>query len=149
PEVKGEPRASDRRRVVGIAPSQPECRMLVVDNDPDGRLLLTRLLETVGFVVRQAADGREAIAIWTEWRPALVWMDMRMPVLDGYEATRRIRRLERETPSANATRIIALTASAFEHDRPAIFASGCDDIVAKPFKESTIFDAIVRHLAIE
>ncbi|HZO17180.1 MAG TPA: ATP-binding protein, partial [Polyangiaceae bacterium] len=147
PEVLGSPRLEEGRRVLGIAPSHGECRMLVVDDDPDGRLLLTRLLEAVGFVVRQAADGQDAIAVWSEWQPALVWMDMRMPVLDGYQATSVIRRLERG--SETRTPIIALTASAFEHDRPAILECGCDDIVAKPFNQATIFEVIVRYLPIE
>jgi two-component system sensor histidine kinase/response regulator len=149
PEVASEVRPEESRRVIGIAPGQPECRILIVDNDADGRLLLTRLLTAVGFAVRHAADGRQGIAAWAEWHPDLVWMDMRMPVLDGYEATREIRRIEHESPTKRRTAIVALTASAFEHDRPAIFGAGCDDIVAKPFKESTVFDAIVRHVGIE
>jgi len=144
PEVAGDGRAErDRRRVVGLAPGQGEVRVLVVDNDPDGRRLLVRLLASVGFVVEEAADGREGVERWERFRPRLVWMDMRMPVLDGYQATREIRARETER-----TVIVALTASAFEHDRPHIFAAGCDEIIAKPFREAEIFDAIARRLGV-
>src|SRR5262249_46236393 len=76
------------RRVVGLAPGQRALRVLVVDNDVDNRRLLARLLESVGFPVREAGDGRAAVAAWREWAPDVVWMDMRMPVMNGYEATR-------------------------------------------------------------
>ena len=144
PEVAGDGRAErERRRVLGLAPGTGEVRVLVVDNDPDNRRLLVRLLATVGFVVDEAADGREAIERWERFRPRLVWMDMRMPVLDGYRATREIRARETER-----TVILALTASAFEHDRPRILAAGCDEIIAKPFREAEIFDAMARWLAV-
>jgi two-component system sensor histidine kinase/response regulator len=135
------PPAPEARRVLELAPGQGEIRVLVVDDDADSRRLLVRLLSTVGFVVEEARDGREAVARWAELRPRLVWMDMRMPGLDGYEATRAIR--ARETAR---TAIIALTASAFEHDRPLILAAGCDDIVAKPFREAAVFEVMARWL---
>jgi PAS domain S-box-containing protein len=144
PEARGEaPPARDERRVLRLAPGQGEVRVLVVDNDPDNRLLLVRLLGAVGFTVEDAGDGREAVERWTRFRPRLVWMDMRMPVMDGYEAARRIRAAETER-----TVIVALTASAFEHDRPHILAAGCNDIVAKPFREAEIFDAMARWLGV-
>src|SRR5262249_20833218 len=116
-----------------------------VDNDADNRRLLARLLGGVGFTVAEAADGREAVERWEGTRPQLVWMDMRMPGVDGYEATRAIR--AREAGGAR-TVIIALTASAFEHDRPHILAAGCDEIVAKPFREAVIFDTMARWLGL-
>jgi DNA-binding response OmpR family regulator len=70
---------------------------------------------------------------------------MRMPVLDGYAATRRIRELELELARPR-TAIVAITASAFDHDRPEIFAAGCDDVVAKPFRETTLLEAMGRAL---
>jgi two-component system, sensor histidine kinase and response regulator len=142
---EGEP-AAEPRRVVALAPGQPEQRLLVVDNAADSRRLLARLLGSVGFVIEEAADGEDAVARWARFRPRLVWMDMRMPVLDGYEATRRIRAAEAAAPAGSRTVIVALTASAFDHDRAGILAAGCDDVVAKPFAEAVIFETLRRSL---
>ena len=86
--------------------------------------------------------------MWHEWDPHLVWMDVRMPILDGCDATRAIRAAEAESGRARTT-VIALTASAFEHDRDTILAAGCDDFVAKPFLQQTLFDALTRHLGVQ
>jgi CheY-like chemotaxis protein len=94
--------------------------------------------------VREATNGQEAIEIWEEWEPHLIWMDMRMPVIDGYEATRRIK----ATTKGQATVIIALTASAFEEDRERVLLEGCDDFVRKPFREDEIFDMLAKHLGV-
>src|SRR5262249_17395156 len=74
---EGEP-ARAEGRFLELAPGQDEIRILVVDDDPDSRRLLVRLLATVGFTVDDAADGREAVVAWERFRPRLVWMDMRM-----------------------------------------------------------------------
>ncbi len=79
--------------------------------------------------------------MWERWKPHLIWMDMRMPVMDGYEATRRIK----AAPSGQATVIIALTASAFEEDREQIMLEGCDDFVRKPFRKDEIYDMLAKH----
>ena len=139
----------ERGRVLRLAPDQPTHRVLVVDNAPDQRRLLARLLTSVGFAVEQAENGQVALERWQRWRPALIWMDMRMPVMNGYEATRAIRRAEAERQSAGArTVIIALTASAFEHDRAEIMSAGCDDVVPKPFREATIFEVLEQRLGL-
>jgi two-component system sensor histidine kinase/response regulator len=108
-------------------------------------MLLERLFRSLGFEVRCVADGREAIDVWSDWKPDLVWMDIRMPVIDGYGATRAIREAEGE---ARRTKIIALTASVFDHDRETIIAAGCDDFVAKPFLEETLFSKLAQHLGV-
>jgi len=77
--------------------------------------------------------------------PDLVFMDMRMPVMDGYEATRRIK----ATPKGAHTPIIALTASAFEHERAPILACGCDDFIRKPVSAAEVFDKIAQHLGVQ
>jgi two-component system sensor histidine kinase/response regulator len=135
--------------VLGLEPDQPAQRILVVDNSHDNRRLLSHLLRAVGFDVREAIDGKEAVDVWRAWQPTFVWMDMRMPVMDGYEATRRIRALEAARPEPGSrTVVVALTASAFEHDRASILAAGCDEIVPKPFREDAVFDTMARHLGL-
>jgi signal transduction histidine kinase/ligand-binding sensor domain-containing protein/DNA-binding NarL/FixJ family response regulator len=140
--AEGEARA-ERRTVVGLEPGQQTYRILVADDTRENRTLLVKLLSPVGFDVREATDGSEAVEIWDAWRPHLIFMDVRMPGTDGIDATRAIR--EREDGGA-ACKIVALTASAFEHDRERIFAAGCDDSVTKPFREHVIFEKLEEHL---
>lgn len=132
------------RYIIGLAPHQPEYRLLVVEDRWESRHLLVKILESVGFQVREAENGAEAIAIWDEWEPHLIWMDMRMPVMDGYEATRQIK----SHLKGQATVIIALTASALEEERTIILSAGCDDFVRKPFREVLIFDKLAEYLGV-
>jgi CheY-like chemotaxis protein len=132
------------RRVAGLAPGQPAWRLLVVDDSEVNRKLLAKIFQPVGFQVREAANGVEALAVWEAWEPHLIWLDMRMPVMDGYETTRRIK----ATTRGMATVVIALTASALEEDKAVILSEGCDDYLRKPFREEDLFDAIVRHLGV-
>ncbi len=136
------------RGVVGLAPGQPDYRLLVVDDEPDSRLLLRDLLTSVGLSVQQASNGAEAIALWEEWQPQLIWMDLRMPELDGYAATQGIRQRESEF-GQTATKIIALTASAFKGQRDVTLASGFDDYMLKPFQQEKIWEMLHQHLGIE
>jgi CheY-like chemotaxis protein len=101
----------------------------------------------VGFDVKEAASGEEAIALWREWQPQLIWMDKRMPGMDGLETTRRIREEELQRDGKRVP-IIALSASALEHERDEILASGCDDFVPKPFREGTIFSKMAERLGV-
>ncbi|MEJ2638970.1 MAG: response regulator, partial [Desulfosarcinaceae bacterium] len=132
------------RQVVGLESGQPTFRLLVVEDNDTNRKLLVKLLQSVGFDVKAAACGEDAMAIWQKWQPQLIWMDMRMPGLDGYEATRRIKAM----PGGEDTVIIALTASAFEEDRLKVIAHGGDDFVRKPFQESDIFLMLEKHLGV-
>lgn len=133
------------QRVISLAPGQPTFRILVVDDKPDNRELLNNLLQVVGFETRVAANGKEAIAVWEEWDPHLIWMDIRMPVMDGLEATRFIR----SQPQGQATIIIALSASVLGLEREQITASGCNDFISKPYQEHQIFEAISQYLGAE
>ena len=132
-------------RVTSLAAGQTRHRVLVVEDSTDNRALLVTLLQNVGFHVAEAENGARAVELFTHWRPHFIWMDMRMPVLDGYEATRTIRQL----PGGGEIKIVALTASAFEEDRPAILATGCDDMVTKPVDEDQLFAVMARLLGVK
>ncbi len=134
--------AATSRRVAGLEPGQPGWRVLVVDDLGENRELLVELLASAGFEVRQAANGREALEVVDGWHPHLVFLDWRMPVMDGRETARRLRL---SAPPVSP-RIVALTASAFDHDREEILACGCDGFVTKPFQTETIFGEIGRQL---
>ena len=136
------------RRVLGVDPDAPVLHVLVVDDVAENRTLLEQLLTTVGMDVSTASNGREAVDVWTRMRPDIVLMDVRMPVLDGIGATREIRRREREDESGDRdapTPIIALTASAFDHDRDRILDAGCDDYIPKPFREAMVFEKLAVY----
>ena len=137
-----------RSRVKCLAPGQPVFRLLVAEDNENNRNLLVRLLHAVGFEVKEAVNGIEAIEIWEKWQPHLIWMDMRMPVMDGYEAITAIRSKIRNSSSEIETKIIALTANAFKEDRLKVLENGGDDFVRKPFKEDEIFEMIRNHLGV-
>ena len=132
------------RRAIAIEAGQPDYRIMVVEDVEENRLFLVRLLQSVGFNVRSASNGVEAIALWQDWEPHLIWMDMLMPQMDGYEATKQIK----ATLKGQATVIIALTANAFYEDRSAILQAGCDDFVRKPFQEAVLFETMAQHLGV-
>ncbi|MGB7413219.1 MAG: GAF domain-containing protein, partial [Thermosynechococcaceae cyanobacterium] len=132
-------------QVVGLAAHHPPYRVLVVDDTGDSRNLMVQLLEGVGFDVRQAENGQGAIDQWQSWHPHLIWMDLQMPVLNGYEAVQQIRAAQQEEA---APVIIALTANAFQETRAQALAVGCDDFVRKPFQVADIFDAMAQHLGV-
>ena len=133
---------ASRRGTVRLAPGQGEQRVLIVEDNRDNRLLLQNLLKPVGFSVHEATNGAEALAVFQEWRPHFIWMDIRMPIMDGCEATRRIRAL----PGGEAVKIVALTASAFREQRRRIQEAGCDEVLCKPFRPPEIFKSMKDHL---
>ncbi|MBE9049190.1 PAS domain S-box protein [Nostocales cyanobacterium LEGE 11386] len=139
------PHQQTQRQVIGLAPGQPEYRILVVDDVMESRLVVVKLLSSLGFAVRESANGEEAIAQWMAWQPHLIFMDMRMPVMDGYEATRIIKDHKIKPNSI----IIALTANAFEEQRESMLVAGCDDLINKPFREEEILEKISQYLGIE
>jgi len=138
------PGVAEPRRVTGLRPGEPRYRILVADDAPDNRELLVQLLEPVGFEVSPVSDGKQALEEFESWHPQLILMDMRMPVMDGYEATRRIR----SAPGGADVAIIGVTASAFAEMRQGVFDAGVDEFVVKPFHEDELFDKIGRLLGV-
>ena len=133
-----------RFNAIGLEPDQPDYRILIVEDRMENRRLLSQLLTKIGFEVREASNGKEGVEICEEWLPHLIWMDMRMPVMDGYEATKRIK----ASRNGKDTIVIALTASAFEEDRTAVLSAGCDDFMRKPFQVPRLLEAMVQHLGV-
>ncbi|MDD2864397.1 MAG: response regulator [Methylococcales bacterium] len=133
------------REVKSLAPNQPTWRLLVVDDSVDNRLLLVAMLNRIGFQVRDAENGQEAIALFEQWHPHLIWMDMRMPVMDGYEATKKIRQLA----DGEKVKIIALTASAFTEQHSDIINAGCDAVLHKPFHIPEVFASLSQQLDVK
>jgi signal transduction histidine kinase/CheY-like chemotaxis protein len=132
------------QRVIGLEPNQQQYRILIVDDRFENRQLLLKLLEPIGFEVKEAINGQEAIEIWQSWQPHLIWMDMRMPVINGYEATQQIK----SHLNGQATAILALTASTLEEEKAVVLSAGCDDFVRKPFREEVIFEKMAQFLGV-
>ncbi|ERT06180.1 sensory box protein [Lyngbya aestuarii BL J] len=138
-------------RVIGLQPHQPVYRILIVDDEPYNCQLLEQILTPVGFEVQIANNGLEAVEKWQAFQPDLIWMDFKMPVLDGYEATRQIRQLEQQNQASASSRtvIIALTASAFNEQKQAAIEAGCDDFVCKPLQVTLIFNKMTEYLGVQ
>ena len=120
--------APEHGRVIGIEKGQPRYRLLIAEDQLENRILLHKILEPFDFDIREAANGKEAVEIFEKWHPDLIWMDIRMPVMDGLEATHRIK----STEAGSHTKIIAITAQALEEDRIKIMHAGCDDFIRNP-----------------
>lgn len=142
-ELQELPATKSDQQIVGLEVGQPKYRLLVAEDKPQNRQLLVELLTAVGFEVREATNGQEAICLANSWSPHLIWMDMRMPLIDGFEATKQIKAAATPAPV-----VIALTGNAFEADRTVALATGCDDFVRKPFREEDIFEKMTQHLGV-
>ena len=149
-----------KKQVIGVAPGQPTYRLLVVDDEPDNRQVLSEVLRSVGFTVELANNGEECLEKWQQWHPHLIWMDLRMPQMDGFEATKRIRdhvqRFQTAMPDNGSgttaiinPKIIAITASVFTDKKEEILPLGFDGYVVKPFKEAVIWDALTEFLGVQ
>lgn len=148
--------------VIGLAPGQVPIRMLIVEDNPENRQILKRLMTELGFEVQTVDNGQAAVECWQTWRPHMIWMDWQLPILNGYEATKAIRSLEAQDQdtgdlaSQNAieitdrsperTIIIAVSASVFEDTQAECEDVGCDDFLCKPYQPSMLYELLVQHL---
>jgi two-component system cell cycle response regulator DivK len=116
-------------------------RILIVEDMPDNRQIMRDLLNSAGYEVIEAIDGAAGAAAALALRPDLVLMDIQLPVLDGYDATRRIR----ANPETSGIPIIAVTSYALSGDEAKAFEAGCNGYVAKPFSPRQLL-AKVREI---
>lgn len=132
-----------QKTAVGLAENQIPYRILVVEDYPDNREILVMMLEAVGFEVKEAENGQQAVEINQTWHPHLIWMDLQLPLLNGLEATQLIKAQDSDPPV-----IIALTAQALESDEVKALKVGCDDYLSKPYQAAQVFDIMAKHLDI-
>ncbi len=144
PPAAAVPQVESVARVIGLAEGQTAPRILVAEDHPDNQQVVEQILGRIGCQVRIAANGQHAVDLFQSWHPQLILMDIRMPVMDGYEATRVIRSL----PGGAEIPIVALTASVFEEERSEALAAGCSDLARKPIEENQLFEIIKRLLGL-
>jgi CheY-like chemotaxis protein len=140
---KPKPKAAPR--VTGLAKGQPRYRILVADDTDISRYLLEDLVKRLGFAIQSVENGEQAVEQFFAWRPELIFMDIRMPVLDGIAACKAIK----ITPEGRKTPIIAVTAHTLEVDRQAIIDAGFDDFVCKPIDENELYRKLAHHLKLK
>jgi signal transduction histidine kinase/CheY-like chemotaxis protein len=144
-QVADSPQLHGEDREAALEPPQRGRRILVADDNADGCALLESLLKPLGFELAVVGDGAQALAMVDVWRPDLVFMDWRMPALDGLSATRQIR--------ANAAgpqpRIVMLTASAFAEERQEALNAGADEFMRKPVEQDCLYAVLERQLGLQ
>jgi two-component system, cell cycle response regulator DivK len=117
-------------------------RILVVEDQEDNRRILRDLLTNVGFQLVEAEDGAQGVAAAETHRPDLILMDIQMPIVDGYEATRRIK----ANPTLATIPVIVVTSYALSGDEDKARAAGCDDYITKPYSPRQLLAKIKEHL---
>lgn len=132
--------------MIELVPHLSSYRILIADNQLENRQILVKLLTLPGLEVREVENGREAVTLWQEWQPHIIWMDMHMPIMDGYEATRQIRN---QSDNAQSPIIIALTAYTSNSDRTKALKAGCNDYVNKPFQVEILFAKMEEYLGVQ
>ena len=133
------------RRNMRLKPGQPPCRVLVVDDRDTNREILVKMLAPLGCSTIEAVDGQAGFEAFLTQKPHLVLMDAVMPVMDGREATRRIRAL----PEGERVPIIAVSASVLEDQLKEVMAAGASDFLRKPLREEELYAKLAKHLPFE
>ena len=139
-EIAPSPASTDR--IIGVTEDQPCLKLLIAEDNDENRLLLKKILTPLGFEIIEAVNGREAVDMSARLKPDLIWMDIRMPVISGLEATKIIKANQPEI------RIVAITAHALEEERNEILKAGCDGFIRKPYLDLEIFSALSKHLGV-
>ncbi len=130
----------ETRTVTALAKGSGPFKILVVDDVRENRDMLMAMLDMEGFELKEASNGLEALDLFKTWNPDVVLMDMRMPVMDGYEATIRIKQLREDSI------VVAVTASAFENDEREVIRSGVDGYLRKPLAPDELFSVLSEKL---
>ncbi|GAK60638.1 multi-sensor hybrid histidine kinase [Candidatus Vecturithrix granuli] len=131
------------RRVSGVKGRSPN--ILIVDDHEDNRRVLREMLEPLGFILAEAENGQKALAQAATFQPDMIFLDLKMPVMNGYEVLARLR----ECNPVSLPVIIAFSASAYDHIRQQSLDAGCDDFLSKPFQMEALLDILERHLHLE
>jgi signal transduction histidine kinase len=137
--------SAEQGQVTGLLPGQPEYRILIVEDQQENQLLLAHLMENIGLRYQIAADGKQGLDMFQRWQPHLIFMDQRMPVMDGMEATRAIRQL----PGGREVKIVAVTASVLKEQRDEMLKVGMDAFVSKPYRFEEIYDCLSQQLGLK
>jgi len=136
---------NEKKYILKLVPNQKKINILVVEDRTESRKLLETYLTIVGFNVKVAENGKKAIELCDKFIPDFVFMDIRMPEMNGFVATKKIRNLE----ICKSITIVALTAYALENQQDEILQSGFDDFMRKPFNEYEIFNMLSKHLNVK
>jgi CheY-like chemotaxis protein/anti-sigma regulatory factor (Ser/Thr protein kinase) len=131
--------------VSGLAPGQPSYRILIAEDQPVNQLLLAKLMTDIGLEVKVANNGEQCVQLFQDWHPHFIWMDRRMPVMNGDAAARIIRTL----PEGDIVKIVAVTASVFREQQQELLEAGMDDVLRKPYQFREIYDCLSRHLGLK
>ena len=119
--------------------------MLIVDDREENRNIASLMLEPLGFKTKEAENGEEALSLYESWQPNVILMDVIMPVMDGLEATQKIKKLK----SANKTSILAVSASAMDEERERVLRHGADAFIKKPIRDAELYETIRQYTNIE
>ncbi len=125
-----------KKRITGIQSGQRKFKILIVDDETVNRELINQILTPIGFLTSQASDGQEGVELFRSWKPDMVLLDLKLPLMDGYEVMDQILALDRKIP------IIIVTANVFEDERQKALAAGASDFLRKPFRENELLEKI-------